>query len=41
MLGSSTFAILMLYVTVPPLTTVDGDRAMFRTTPLPLQFAGL
>jgi hypothetical protein len=41
MLGSSMFAMLMLYVTVPPLITVDGERAMFRTTPLPLQLAGL
>jgi hypothetical protein len=32
---------LMLYVTVPPLITVDGERAMFSTTPLPLQLAGV
>jgi hypothetical protein len=41
MLGSSRFAMLMWYVTVPPTSTLDGDRDMFSTTPLPLQLAGL
>jgi hypothetical protein len=41
MLGSSELAIAMLYVTVPPTTTLEGERAMFSSTPLPLQFAGL
>jgi hypothetical protein len=26
---------------VPPTSTLDGEREMFSTTPLPLQLAGL